>query len=150
MILRTTQPPKPENPSLADCVFRPSATSSRFLNRPSHQNRGTKNEFRGGCFCHPRTKTCLSPTLNIEDSDRSPRACQSGYLNSHKRILQTNGNTLRIPAPNQTRCDVRHTRIERETHNRAMRAASCPPQTCVPAFDTPQPFRNLPAQNTQE
>ena len=31
-----------------------------------------------------------------------------------------------------------------------MHAPSSLPHTCVPPFDTPQPFRNLPAQNTPE
>ena len=149
MILRTTQPPKTgESIAHGFSFFRPPATSGRFLNRPSHQNDGKKNEFRGGFFCRHRSKMFFPPTLNTEGSDRSPRAYH--VTSTLKRIKQTNVNTLRIPTANQTRCDVRHTRIERATHNSAMHAASCLPHTCVPPFDTPQPFRNLPPQNTPE
>ena len=60
-----------------------------------------KNEFRGGFFCRHRSKMFFPPTLNTEDSDRSPRACH--VTSTLKRIKQTNVNTLRIPTANQTR-----------------------------------------------
>ena len=148
MILQTTQPPKTGKfIARGFCFFDPPLRATVFLTDPVIKMT-EKNEFRGGSFCRHRSKMFFPPTRNTEDSDRSPRACH--VTSTLKRIKQTNVNTLRIPTANQTRCDVRHTRIERATHNTAMHAASCLPQTCVPPFDTPQPFRNLPTQNTPE